>query len=200
VVKLLNITLSNKNPLDLYLYHKRIISDIVITPTTFIAVSHTQARLLTQTDVVKFLYEKDITNPFRVQTVQELNLLHWGSKVAKVDHSATALTGFRYIYREQVGAIAVTDNDGKIVGTLSASDVRFLSESHLQDLFLPVLEFLAKYGLSNRTTIHVTTASTLEETMKVILEGKVHRAWVCDKAMKVTGVITMSDIIRLWYK
>jgi len=158
-----------------------------------------EARLLTQTDLIKFLFEKDVHNLYRKSTINQLGLGKTTHKVASISYTLTALTAFRLIYREQVNAVAVTNEDGVIVATISSSDVRGLLESDLPHLLRPTLEYLAKRGITQRKQIQVNENNTLEEVMAALLEGKVHRVWVCEEQRPVS-VITMSDVIRLWYK
>jgi len=158
-----------------------------------------EARLLTQTDLIKFLFEKDVHNSYRKQTINQLGLGSTTHKVISISYKFTALSAFRLIYREQVNAVAVTNDVGAIVATLSSSDVRGLLESELPHLLLSVLEYLSKRGINQRKQIHVNENNRLEEVMAALLEGKVHRVWVCQGERPVS-VITMSDVIRLWYK
>jgi CBS-domain-containing membrane protein len=160
-----------------------------------------EAWLLTQTDVIKFLYEKD-NSILRQKTVGQLvadKSLMLAPNVISVNESTSALHGFYVIYQEQIGAIAVINNSSVLVNTLSASDIKGLQESDLKDLLLPIPQYRSKRGLPERT-VRVTVNSTLEECLKTLIDSKVHRIWLCDNEGKVTSVITMSDIIRLYYK
>ena len=126
----------------------------------------------------------------------------------------TAVFGFRQIFKLQViipcffckklltcgkvGALGIVDTNGELVGTLSASDVRGMQEQDLPQLFLPVMTFLRKRGINNRKPIFVGIESTLEEVIKEMLDGRVHRVWICSDDKKPIGVVTMTDIVRLW--
>jgi len=111
--------------------------------------------------------------------------------------SEIALVGFRRIYLEQVGAIAIVDSNDVLIGTLSASDIRGISESDLNQLLFPVSEYLVKRGVY-QPSVYLSSTATLEQTLKALLDSKVHRIWMCDKDRKLNTVITMSDIIRLY--
>uniref|UniRef100_A0A6B2LE11 CBS domain-containing protein n=1 Tax=Arcella intermedia TaxID=1963864 RepID=A0A6B2LE11_9EUKA len=156
-----------------------------------------EARLLTQTDIVKFIYEHDKSG-LKDKPLKELGLADT-KKICSVNVNSSALVGFRTIYKQHVSAIAILDDKGKIVGTLSSSDVRVLvTEEDLMGLSLTVKEFLEKNKIF-RSPIAVTANSTLGDTMKAVLDGKVHRAWIDDGEGAVYSVVTLSDIIRLWY-
>jgi len=40
----------------------------------------------------------------------------------------------------------------------------------------------------------------VEEVFRRVLDGHVHRVWVVDASKKVVGVITLSDLIGLYFK
>eukprot|EP01125_Pyxidicula_operculata_P002488 TRINITY_DN12349_c0_g1_i1.p1 TRINITY_DN12349_c0_g1~~TRINITY_DN12349_c0_g1_i1.p1 ORF type:complete len:289 (-),score=57.76 TRINITY_DN12349_c0_g1_i1:97-963(-) len=156
-----------------------------------------EARLLTQTDVVKYLYKHNVDENLTKKTLSELGMGQ-STNVVTIKSSVTALAGFREIYNHKVTGIAVVDDHGKMVHTLSSSDVRVLTEENLKDLFLPVSDYLKKYS-ERSSEIFVGPQATLREAMAKLIEGRVHRVWVCEGNVPL-GVVTMSDIIRLWYK
>ena len=112
----------------------------------------------------------------------------------------------------------VQPNNLKLVGTLSSTDIRVIDKDNLQLLLLPVTEYLERALLleteriekrqaSDRASIRHTRCSsiffvtctaddTLRAVMKKMVDGEVHRAWMCDSEGRVNGVVTYSDAVR----
>jgi len=118
-------------------------------------------------------------------------------QVVAISDRHSAVEGFRRIYRQGVSAIAIVDQDDKLVGTLSASDVRGLTADNINTVLDPVMEFLAKKHKQPRPLVTVTADGRLKDVMDKITLGKVHRAWVVDSNMYPIGVVTATDIIRI---
>jgi hypothetical protein len=57
-----------------------------------------------------------------------------------------ALDGFMKIQRNFISAVAIVDDDGKLIGTLSASDLRGIDGHRLKLMLLPALDFLKEMG------------------------------------------------------
>jgi len=134
-------------------------------------------------------------------------------------HRSLANDGVPRSY-EHISAIPIVKpGTRELVGTLSSSDVRVLDRQNLALLLLPVTEYLQRVLLIEARSANIEkdwndvpttsrTASswifpvtcsrtdTLHTVMKSMLDGGVHRAWVCDDQSNMQGVISFSDCIR----
>lgn len=70
-------------------------------------------------------------------------------KVVKIRSKQRAIDGFRTMYQVKVSAVPIVDDKGKLVGCLSSSDVRNLDEDNVEDVLLPVLQFLVHLASMN---------------------------------------------------
>lgn len=113
-----------------------------------------------------------------------------------VQPSTKVVSAFREMYKRQVLALPVVES-GKVVGSLSSSDCRVLNSDNIGDVVLSISEFEEKYELS-RDPVTVTSQSTICEACQRMIDSAVHRVWVVDDSEKLVGVVTMSDIIRLY--
>jgi len=154
-----------------------------------------------------------------------------GSSLVVIDTTSTALDAFRRLVLREMSAAPIADmgSGGKLVGTISDSDVRTLGKIRTGALFLPVLEFLAKIDRHDpdndddddddeddeekedkkkdeKTNVnkkkHYTMCSktdTLAMVIDKILAEHSKRAWIVDSSQRPLGVVSMTDLIRAVY-
>jgi CBS domain-containing protein len=153
--------------------------------------------VLTQTDVVKFLYaNSDKLGEVMGKTVKDLHLVQ--GEVKTISHTATALEGFRKMTINSLTSICILgDDEVSMLDTLSQSDLKGIKTSNLRTVLQPVMTFLR--GVRRfESEVHTPTAAvgadtTLYLTIGKLLAAKLHRIWVCDGS-KPIGVISLSDI------
>jgi len=93
-------------------------------------------------------------------------------------------------------------SENRIVGNLSASDLRGMNCQSIDNLVLPVLDFLASLPDSKNVLAPIAASpeSTLRQALKDIVDHHIHRIWIVDVDGKVLDVTTLSDIIGLFAK
>mmetsp|Transcript_30531 Transcript_30531/g.76617 ORF Transcript_30531/g.76617 Transcript_30531/m.76617 type:complete len:312 (+) Transcript_30531:102-1037(+) len=158
-------------------------------------------KLLTQTDVVRFLVARQDHPAVRAkcdETLQNARLVDvsGGKPPVTCTTSWTALDCFRKLYMSDVSAVAIVDKDGTLAGNVSASDVRGLKLSNLESVNKPVLDYLKTHAGGH--LVQPVTAdpirSTVGSVMAQLVAGRVHRVWVVDGS-KPIGVVSMTDIM-----
>jgi predicted transcriptional regulator len=116
-----------------------------------------------------------------------------------------------YVFFDKLKLIKslVVDDDGKLVGNISASD---LKRAHLvpvgslgKDLYQPIKTFLNIRGdLHDRVTmgglpkyepISVNLDNKFGEIAQLVTEKKVHRVYVVDEDKKPLCVVTLRDLL-----
>eukprot|EP01128_Nolandella_sp_AFSM9_P003600 TRINITY_DN1564_c0_g1_i1.p1 TRINITY_DN1564_c0_g1~~TRINITY_DN1564_c0_g1_i1.p1 ORF type:complete len:304 (-),score=68.40 TRINITY_DN1564_c0_g1_i1:56-967(-) len=150
--------------------------------------------LISHTDLVRYFDEKwDILGEGKNDTVQSANL--GARKVISVKRSTNAAQAFRLIRIKEVHAIAVTDDAGKLLTTLSASDLRSVTVDSLDDLNLDVEHFLRKrFEGEFRPAVCCTASDDIRSVVNQIVKEHIHRVWVIDAEGKPSGVVSISDI------
>jgi len=143
-----------------------------------------------------------------------------GLYVAFMTSEETAATGFRRMYRvlastgvprgcEHLSAIAiVSPHTRKLVGTLTTTDIRVIDQYNLELLLLPVTQYLERVeqiefatppqplNIASWTSVVTCRPSdSLQIVMKRMLDGAVHRVWVCDDQGDLQGVISYADCV-----
>lgn len=159
------------------------------------------ATVLTQSHVVSFLQKNAEIFPVSKKTVGDLKLGY--KKVVFVRETENAATAFRQISDSKVQGIAVLDDKDKLVGNLSANDMKIIGHSAklIPLLLVPLTEYF-KFSPGSETVagpVTVTPATTVEELLLKITYTKVHRVYVVDPEQKVQGIISLVDVLELFH-
>lgn len=133
-----------------------------------------------------------------------LSLIKTKEPIIAMLDTQSALHGFRVMYLDKLQGLPVIDTHGNVVANFSASDMRGLEITKLQSLSKPVFEYLESMAHKSATPVKVdqlrtiTTKSTVEETVNILMKEKIHRIWVTgNDNEKLTGVVTLTDVLRL---
>lgn len=115
-----------------------------------------------------------------------------------------ALDGFQKIVEKQVMAVAVIDEEGNLLGCISANDLKCSMDSDIfNDLYLSVEEFVKKnrpdLKLDKAETITCDINDTLESILDKLSQKHVHRLFLV-KDGKPTRVVSLCDIITVLSK
>jgi CBS domain-containing protein len=109
-----------------------------------------------------------------------------------------AFNAFIEMHKKNVGGVALVDNDGTLIGNLSASDIKGMTRQNFGAIVRPVQEFLMRDKKRGWWSLPITVQATdtLEQAILQFAAAKVHRMYLVDSAGKPTGEITIMDIIR----
>jgi CBS domain-containing protein len=110
--------------------------------------------------------------------------------------TATVVEALKQLKSEGVSALAVADEQGNLIGNLSARDFFAMFKRSFQDLTLPVLDYLQQASPGSLTPASVTENDTLLQVSKKLAEG-LHHVWVASDG-KATGVITLTDMMSVF--
>jgi len=148
-------------------------------------------RIVCQTDVVKYLYMKSIGDAILKQTLCDLGL-DKDQSVVTAKKADRALDAFRKMHLKEVHAVAVVDENGKLFGTLSSSDLRGIPADQLLKVMTPTAEFIN----STPQNVICVASDTLGNVMKKVMDHQVHRVWMINDKQEPIGVVSLGDIIR----
>jgi len=174
---------------------------MVVCPDTIQPNSnHFVHQMITQSDVIHFFNQHvDQLGSTIDSKIEELGLVNplSGDRVVKINSSDSAFLGFVEMGKENISAVAVVDNEGKLIANLSASDVRGATGETLSSVQLPVLEFLEKmHNKKPAVPFSFHVKSHLREIIPAMCIAKIHRVWIVDSAQKPLSVVSMTDVIR----
>jgi len=162
--------------------------------------------MITQSKMIEFLYKRrsnwtDIMHQ-RVQNLQK--------SVESINMKEFVIEAFKRIWEKQISGLAVVNDEGILVGNISASDLLRTHTSPsgeiIHDLYQPIKKFLnIRKDIKDRVMmmdlpeckpIAVSSTDTLETSLIKCLDSHIHRVFIQDNKGKPVGVISLSDIIR----
>lgn len=151
-----------------------------------------------QSDIVRYLAEHLHMGKAKAMGETPVSKLGLGANTpVVVFHDDSVLKALQTIKEKGVSAVGVVDEQGKLVGNFSASDLKGLYREQLPSLTLSVREYLKKHSPKSLSPISTPKDATLMEVAKMLKENKLHRLWVLDENRKPAGVITLTDLMGL---
>ena len=138
-------------------------------------------------------------------------------RVMTISWRSPVLTALLLMHDRRISALAiVNDSNGRLVGTISCSDVKFLflAPDLLLTLQKPVSVFIAALRQSQSlwhvnvsaanapataTSASVTVGpkSSLRAAVDVLLARNVRRAWVVNESEQPIGMVSVADVVKL---
>jgi len=144
---------------------------------------------VTQSDVVQFLFKnEEHFHSVMKKTLKELDLEE-GSVVSVIE-TQPLIKALSTIVETQFTGLAVIDSQGKLVGNVSASDVKGLSLETFNTLNLPIRDFV------KHKPVCIQKGSTMRDVISKIVEYHVHRVFVVDDANKLLNVISLTSVLK----
>jgi CBS domain-containing protein len=152
--------------------------------------------ILSQMDVITFLHANmgSLLESVRSRPVGDLRIIKSPIFVRLDDPFIDAITT---LYDARVTGIGLTDDQGRITGNLSASDLRGILPDAFDYFSGSTIQFLVK-GTNSRTAAPVTCtkSTTFEELVALFVNQHVHRVYVLDDTFYPSGIITLTDILQ----
>jgi len=158
--------------------------------------------IVTLSDILKFLVQNSMLmkqTPTFMKSIDELGLGRNPPKCASLN--SNVWEAFKEIGRTCCGGLAVVDDNGLLVGNLSASDFKGLTRNNISILNSTIEKFLAsdlKKPWWNRP-ICVDLNESLYHTIQQFASLGVHRMYVVENG-KPIGEITHRDVLAQIYK
>jgi len=156
---------------------------------------------VTQSDLVKYLFAGKF---FSEITLHDIGIEH--TQIVHMNKSEKVLLAFKTMALKQLRAVAIYNDDNKLVGDVSAKDIRIACDSSYSlDLLIDNYEnfsnSLQKKGIHNGFLIIPSTTS-IHDFVDKVLTGKHHHAYVSSTQTgdSVVGVVTFGDLLRFFLK
>jgi predicted transcriptional regulator len=159
-------------------------------------------KICSQTDIVQFIANHAKEPRFAAWKEQvDLTLRHFNfdTDFLTITPETRSLDGFLKMLDGETNAVGIVDQNGVLISTLTASDLRGIDSDGLRDLVLPVTEFLEKripYTIHPAITCRID--EKLMEAMNKMLSAKKHECWIVDASGKPIQMITMRKIVSLF--
>ena len=170
---------------------------------------------MTQLSLCSFLKERlDSLGALADQSLLEAGLGR-NRRAMTVSWKSPVLTAMLLMHDRRLSALAiVNDANGRLVGTISCSDVKhlFSAPDLLLTLQRPVSVFVSMLRQSasfwhvniasnppataTSPSVTVTTKTSLRATVDVLLTNKVRRAWIVNEQQQPIGMVSIADVVK----
>jgi len=154
--------------------------------------------VLTQSRLLDYLYIHNMPSLLGTLGLQTVDNLKLGIRpVHSVTNGTQVIQAFKMMVREKVSGLAIVDERNRIVGNISASDLKLIGydmELYAR-LFGTIADFVKrKQTNSQAAPVTVNLSTRFTDVLSLFHETKVHRIYVVDQDILV-GVITLGDIL-----
>jgi signal transduction histidine kinase len=113
-----------------------------------------------------------------------------GRDVFTIESAATLAAAVKLLAERGIGALVVTNTDGRTVGIISERDiVRALDERGTAVLGSPVAETMS------REVVSCTDTATLDEIMELMTQGKLRHVPVTERE-SLAGMVSIGDVVK----
>lgn len=126
----------------------------------------------------------------------------YSSNLISVNGQTNTLQSFLRMHTEKISSLAIVDDDGKLIGNLSVSDLKGfqLFMSDFNDLLKPVSEFLAlirkKQSRPEDFVVAFSPKTLTKDVVTRLNDEIVHRAYIVDDKGKPIGIFSLSDLMQ----
>ncbi|KYQ90710.1 hypothetical protein DLAC_09345 [Tieghemostelium lacteum] len=152
--------------------------------------------ILSQSDILNLARENlHQLTPHSQKTPKELKIM---KPVISIPSNTLSKDAFLLLHANRVNGIAIVDpQNGKLIHSLSTSDLKYLSKSEVYLISLPISKYLEYIKNSNLTKklIIVNSQSKLFDIVNIMCNHRVHRVYINDDDDKPCAVITISDVL-----
>ncbi|OBZ85115.1 Protein SDS23, partial [Choanephora cucurbitarum] len=165
--------------------------------------------ILSQSTVVNYLYENRKQFPEIDQamnkTIRELKL--GDAPVIGVDINASVLDALSIMSSNGISSLAILQNNKQLMGNISITDVKHIMKGYTHRmLWKTCFQFISHVrteqgmidGQDRLPVFDVRKDASLGFTIAKLLATKAHRVWVVDDHQHAIGVVSLTDIIRVF--
>ncbi|ESO88020.1 hypothetical protein LOTGIDRAFT_193883 [Lottia gigantea] len=145
-----------------------------------------------------YLYMKDLPRPsFMSCTLKELNIGTHES-VITASQDTPIITALNIFVENRISALPVVDKDGRVVDIYAKFDViNLAAEKTYNNLDITIAQALQHREQQGAESVAKCLASeTLKTVIERIVKAEVHRLVIVDEDDGVTGIVSLSDILR----
>jgi len=157
--------------------------------------------VLSQVDVIKFLYESGQFDEWFSESLEDIPaLFEFRPSIMSMSGDSPAIEGFRKLGRNKFGAVAILDSEGTLIGNLSASDLRGVAvEFLIKTILRPAKNFLQLVkGRDDAAPVVAKMEDSLGSVVQKLIENHMHRVWIIDGQGKLDSLVSWSDICRIF--
>ncbi|CAO3659086.1 unnamed protein product [Umbelopsis vinacea] len=137
------------------------------------------------------------------RTLRELGLGH--NSVISVNADSPVLDALTLMSKFGVSSLAVVGQMGVLLGNISITDVKYVIKSKNSLLWNTCFQFVgfvrSKQGIDDGQdrypVFDVKLDTVLYQTVAKLIATRAHRLWVTDDRSRATGVVSLTDVLRV---
>lgn len=153
--------------------------------------------ILSQSDVNTYLAEKIKMGDSKLVAQRSIAALGYAKvPVESISKNAKVIQALRKMAKLKLSALAVVNEEGRLVGNFSASDVQGLFREKFPHLLDSVEEYLTKHSPKSLQPICTLATNSLQQVVADLAEGHLHHLWVVDDFYPV-GIVSLTDVMRI---
>lgn len=122
--------------------------------------------------------------------------------VVTVTEDVSMIKAGRIMREKKIRRLPVVDKDGRLVGIVSERDLKAASPSSATTLDMYEMTYLLSElkikGIMTKNPLSIRRSDTVERAALIMRDRKIGSLPVVDEAGKVAGIITDTDIFRLF--
>jgi len=155
--------------------------------------------IMTQSSVLRLLMrDETLLGTLGGKTMEEAKAFRKREFVVSVKPTQPVVDAFRLLLKFNLSAVAVVDDNGVLVGSVSNEHARGLSVESISCLTSTVEKYLESHRYHPELQpVTVPKSETVYNTVLKVCEACAHRAWVVDADNKLEGLMTLTDLMRL---
>jgi len=166
--------------------------------------------MISQLDMVGVVAQclEYFSSDLKFTSMEDLGFAKRNLVVANIDDTVVDVLEKMKAARPMVSAVPVINEEGKVVATFSASNLKGILHMPQHTLQMKVLCFLKSQSTDQLRTsmdfyksLHpITTRETAsyEQVAMTMAATKVHRLWVVDALSKPVGVVSAGDLFKIF--
>jgi len=154
---------------------------------------------LSQSSIIQYVYKNysKVEKEFSGKSLLDMGLAK-NKTIYGVNLKDDVLNCLTLIEKYEVSALPILDDNGKVVGNFSSTDLRKFLIDEWMNFSLTVEKYIEKYSSLQNFTIKQN--ESFSNLIKFFAEGindiKYHRFWVVNDEGKPISCVTMTDIMR----
>jgi len=152
-------------------------------------------KICSQTDVLRYI----ANHARREESLRTIRASECADnkRITTITTNERAIDGFLKMLEQKSEACAVVDGNGVLVASLSASDLRGLTDEKLKGIVLPVLDFFRVMNGSKGAPPPLTCMANepLLDVTRKILKSSNRRCWMVDEYFRPISLVPMGRII-----
>jgi len=154
--------------------------------------------VVTQSNLLEFFYKHNMWENMGSLSWQSVTNLKLGLReVCTVSPGTIVMDALKLMVQNRVSALAVVDNNKKLIGNLSASDMKNIGyDMELYTKLFGTVEDFIRPQFQTSLPVTVTPNTQFRDILALYDKKKIHRLYVTDSTNNVIGVVTPGDVLK----